>query len=85
MTHRVELSNGEVLLVIEGSNQVDLATEEEDAPGEPDKYIASITTDGVLTYTSCFDAPERLVDDLNPQDQKVESADDLDPLKPQNA
>jgi hypothetical protein len=59
MKHFVKLSNGETVVLTEEDSSLSIGLgDEEDGV---DLYIAQITLDGVLGYSTASDAPERLV------------------------
>lgn len=58
MRHFVKLSNGETLVLIEEDNCLSIGLgDEEDGV---DLYVAQITLDGVLAYSTASYAPETL-------------------------
>jgi hypothetical protein len=61
--HRVQLSNGSVLLIEECKNRISLAT---GSPNGVDMYIASIDANGVLVYPNSGYAPDELTRGLCP-------------------
>jgi hypothetical protein len=58
MKHFVKLSNGETVVLVEEDNALSIALG--DGKDEVDLYIAQITMDGVLAYSTAAYAPETL-------------------------
>jgi hypothetical protein len=56
MKHFVKLSNGKTAVLIEEDNALSIALG--DGDGDIDIYIAQITRDGVLAYSTAAWAPE---------------------------
>lgn len=69
--HRVELTNGRVLLIEEDASAKSLHFALEDAAikGFPDYYVVEINRDGVLVMTNSGDAVVSLCEDLKPSEE----------------
>lgn len=83
MTHRVQLSNGKVLLVVEEDEAISLATEDDHPPvveGEVGYWVCTLNADGILVFNSAGDATARLTDGLkaaaDAADEEFEAAAD---------
>jgi hypothetical protein len=66
MQHYVKLSNGETVILTEEDNALSIALGYSD--GDVDLYIAQITRDGVLAYSTASYAPEKVVKGLQRND-----------------
>jgi hypothetical protein len=60
MKHFVKLSNGETVVLIEEENSLAIALGDANIEGEIDLYVAQITMDGVLAYSTATYAPETI-------------------------
>ena len=58
MKHFVKLSNGETVVLVEEQNSLSIALG--DGKDDIDLYVAQITMDGVLAYSTAAYAPEVL-------------------------
>lgn len=58
MKHFVQLSNGKTVVLVEEDDALCVALG--DGKGDVDLYIAQITMDGVLSYSTASYAPETL-------------------------
>lgn len=57
MKHFVKLSNGETVVLVEEQDALSIALGDED---DIDLYVAQITIDGVLAYSTAAYAPETI-------------------------